>query len=591
MLGRCQLQKLLLIALLLVYAGLASWYSVVIPLGEAPDEVDHYGVIRYLVQHRRLPTTQAEHEAVQPPLYYLVGAALSGWIPDHEPYAVWHNADFDLSDPLAPRTLLLHPAAQAWPYRGWALAWHLVRLWSVALGALTVWAVYHLGGEIFPARPEIGLGMAALTAFTPQFLFTTAIANNDSAAAALSALVLWQIVALLRHGRLHPARIVLLGLLLGLGLLSKSSLLALLPVAGLAILWIGWGRRPAGVKALLLAWLLAFGLAGLISAPYYLRNWRAFGDPLGFSFVMATNPLRDGPLTPGVLAWLFRGVARSFWLQWIGIQLDEWLYAILFALYGIGLAGFLAWLWVRWRRIPRYVRQAIVLLGLHAAITLALLIRWTTVVRGTDNARLVLPLLPTAMLVLVGGLLVWMSGRARYATAGWLAGMWLVLAVVTPARYLAPVYAAAPTLDRLPDAATPLDVRFGEAIRLAGAHLAEPQVRPGERLTLDLYWVADAPLTADVWLLLELVDASGEFVMYKDGSPSAGRDTTDCWTLGTIVAARHRLAVPDEAPPGLYWITLSLHPAGDRTWLPTTTAEGEALADAVVLEPAVRIEP
>ena len=589
---RCrQMHRLLLIAVLLLYVCLAIWYSVVIPLGEAPDEVDHFGVIRYIVQHRRLPTTQAEHEAVQPPLYYLVGAALTGWIPDHEPYAVWHNADFDLSDPVAPRTLLLHPTSQAWPFRGWALAWHLVRLWSVALGAITVWATYRLGREIFPDRSEIGLGMAALTAFTPQFLFTTAVANNDNAAAALSALVLWQVVVLLRHERLPWARIGLLGVLLGLGLLSKSSLLALLPIAALAIMVVWWRHRSGGIRSLLLAWLLTFGLAAVVSAAYYLRNWLAFGDPLGFSFVLATNPLREGPLTLDVLAWLLRGVARSFWLQWIGIQLDEWLYRCLFILYAIGLGGFLAWLWFCRARISLHIRQAIALLGLHAAITLLLLVRWTALVGGTDNARLIYPFLPTAMLVFVAGLLVWLPVRVRHWAAGLLATVWLALAVVTPFRYLAPVYAPVPTVERLPAMATPLDVRFGESIRLIGYRLESSRASPGERLTLDLYWRAESRLGADVWLLIELVDARGVFVMYKDGSPSAGRDTTDRWAPGTIVASRHRLNVPEDAQPGTYRITLRLHPAGERTWLPVTSAEGTSLGDMWVLEPAVQLGP
>jgi hypothetical protein len=92
-------------------------------------------------------------------------------------------------------------------------------------------------------------------------------------------------------------------------------------------------------------------------------------------------------------------------------------------------------------------------------------------------------------------------------------------------------------------------------------------------------------------LLIELVDARGAFVMYKDGSPSAGRDTTDRWTPGTLVASRHRLNVPEDAQPGTYRITLRLHPAGERTWLPVTSAEGTPQGDMWVLEPAVQLGP
>ena len=72
----------LFVAVLLLFVILAVWYSVTIPLGEAPDEVPHFTYIRYLAQYGRLPTTTEEHEAWQPPLYYAAGAALTFWIDD-----------------------------------------------------------------------------------------------------------------------------------------------------------------------------------------------------------------------------------------------------------------------------------------------------------------------------------------------------------------------------------------------------------------------------------------------------------------------------------------------------------------------------
>jgi hypothetical protein len=72
--GRARQPSWLLAAVLLAFVTLAVWYSVTIPLGEAPDEVPHFTYIRYLAQHRTLPTTHDEHEAFQPPLYYALAA-------------------------------------------------------------------------------------------------------------------------------------------------------------------------------------------------------------------------------------------------------------------------------------------------------------------------------------------------------------------------------------------------------------------------------------------------------------------------------------------------------------------------------------
>jgi len=580
---------LLLTGILLLFVALALWYSLTIPLGEAPDEVPHFTYIRYLARHGRLPTTTEEHEAFQPPLYYALGAVLTFRIEDlpDAPFAVRHNAHYDVADPRAPKNLLLHTAAESWPYRGWALAWHLVRLLSIFCGAVTVWAVYQLGRVLFPRQPLIRLTMAGLTAFTPQFLFMSAVVNNDNLATAISALVLWQTAALLREEEQTPIlkRSFLLGLLLGLGLLSKANAIALLPVVGLALLIVAArqvGRRRRLGQALLSGGIV-FGLAGLIAGWYFWRNWRLFGDPLGWSFLLQINALREGGLTADVLVWLFKGLFRSFWLGWIGIRFDEFIYRIIGGVCLVGAAGFVAWLLRRWPRLDAALRRMLGLLGLHAAITLASLLHWTATVLGTDQGRLIYPLLPTVMLILVRGWAWWARGRARRAALGGLVGGMLLLAVVTPLRYIGPVHAPAPvaTSEELA-AATPLNVRWGD-VRLLAYRLESNTVRPGEKLILDLYWQAERPIDRDLMALIKLVDEEGRFVMYVDGSPTAGRDTTDRWPPGVPLASRHLLAVPADAAPGTYRLTISLHPFGRNDWLVVTGPDGAVLGEHFVL--------
>jgi Dolichyl-phosphate-mannose-protein mannosyltransferase len=292
-------QGWLLAAVLAAFVALAVWYSVTIPLGEAPDEVPHFTYIRYIAQHRALPSAHDEHEAFQPPLYYALAAGLTFWIQDapDAPFAIRANADYDPVDARAPKNLLLHTADEASPYRGWALAWHVVRLFSIALGALTVWAVYRLGRVLFPAQAAIPLAMAGLTAFTPQFLFMSAVVNNDNAAVAISALILWRVAALLHEPECHrfTRDSLVIGVLLGLGMLSKASASAGVVIAGLAILIAGLGcRSPEGVlrdrkrrvgltvRGLLVAGVLAAAIAGW----YFVRNWRLYGDALGWSFLL-----------------------------------------------------------------------------------------------------------------------------------------------------------------------------------------------------------------------------------------------------------------------------------------------------------------
>ncbi len=598
-----------LAAILLLFVALATWYSLAIPLGEAPDEVPHFTYVRYLAQHGRLPTTEDEHEAFQPPLYYMLGAVLTFSIEDDDdaPFAVRHNAQYDVADPRAPKNLLLHTADEAWPFRGWALAWHLVRLLSIALGATTVWAIYRLGRLLFPAQPSVPLAMAGLAAFTPQFLFMSAVANNDNAATAFSALVLWQTAALLhdrRPGSFWPRR-GLLGLLLGLGLLSKASLMALVPVVLLALLVAAFrwrerqeagdgstsvpGHGPRSLLWTLGGMALTLAIAAAIAGWYFVRNWLLYGDPLAWSFVLATNALREGPLTLDILVWLFRGVFRSFWLGWIGIAFDPFVYWLIAAVCLVAVAGFGTWLVRRWRSLGTDVHWALGLLSLHAAITLASLLQWTATVLGTDQGRLLYPLLPAVMLVLTSGWAWWAGkGRRDWALAGLVGGM-LLLAMVTPLRYIGPVHALAPVAtEQELAAAERLDVDW-DGIRLLAYRLEDNRVEAGQKLILDLYWQALEPVAEDLMTLVQLVDEEGRFLMYADGSPTAGRDTTDRWPPGVPLASRHLLPVPGDAQAGEYRLTLSIHPFGQAAWLPAVGPEGNVLGDHLLLPVTVHV--
>jgi hypothetical protein len=613
----------LLVLLLLAYVSLAFWYSLAIPLGEAPDEVPHFTYIRYLAQHGRLPDTTEEHEAFQPPLYYAMAAALTFWIEDDPgaPFAVRHNAYYDVTDPRSPKNLLLHTAAEAWPFRGWALAWHLARLLSIALGAVTVWAVFQLGRVLFPAALAIPLAMAGLTAFTPQFLFLSAVVNNDNAATAAAALTLWQVAALLHDPRPGWKRPLVLGLFLGLGLLSKASLVVLVPVAGLALIVAPAVRRqapafvrpsaghgaagpfppraeghdgaPAGiVRATALGLVLCFGVVALVAGWYFARNWLLHGDPLGWSFVLETNAVREGPLTADVLAWLFKGLFRSFWLGWIGIAFDEWIYWIIGLVCLLGAAGFGLWLARRGAVLALGTRWTLVLLGLHAAGTLASLLQWTATVLGTDQGRLIYPILPTVMLVLAAGWAWWAGERRRRPVMASLVGGMLLLAIVTPLRYIGPVHApAARASEEELAQAVPLGVRWHD-IRLLAFQLQDHRVQPGDKLILDLYWEAVQPVQEDLMTLVQLVDGDGRFVMYADGSPTAGRDTTDRWQPGVPLAARHLLPVPPEGTPGIYRLTISVRPFGSSDWLPVSGPDGALQGDHLVLPVEIElVEP
>ena len=118
-----------LLAILALYVMLATLYSVVNPLFEAPDEVWHYEYVRWLADGKGLaapedmPAAPYAQEGSQPPLYYLLAAALTASIPtDNAATVIRFNPHQVVGDAESAfnRNVMVHDAAQAWPWHGTA---------------------------------------------------------------------------------------------------------------------------------------------------------------------------------------------------------------------------------------------------------------------------------------------------------------------------------------------------------------------------------------------------------------------------------------------------------------------------------------
>ena len=119
-----------------------------------------------------------------------------------------------------------------------------LRLFSVLIGAGVVAGAYATGRALLPDQPQIALGAAGLVAFVPQHMAMLAAVNNDGFAELVVALTLWGVVVYLKTDRV---RVWWLGVLVGIGLLTKVStlfLVGLVPLAILAKWWITSKNHP-----------------------------------------------------------------------------------------------------------------------------------------------------------------------------------------------------------------------------------------------------------------------------------------------------------------------------------------------------------
>ena len=559
------------------YAALATWLSLVIPLGEAADEVSHRAYAHELAANHRLPSagTAASGEMYQPPLYYAMLAGLETLAPAGE-LAVYANPDASLA-PGSPPNLLLHTRSEAWPPSPGARTWHLLRLVSVLLGAITVWATSRLAGAIFPDRPHLAWGSAAFIAFLPGFLFLSAALNNDNLIVAIATVTLWQLVRLLQRP-VCVRHALLVGVLLGLAVLAKMSGIALWGAAALAFAWRARrdGRRSLAAGAGCLA------LAALICAPWLLHNMRAGIDVFGWARVLDSVP-RSAPMTVDDWRYYVSGLYTSFWGRFGGathlrlpapVYLAAALVPLLSAL-GLLRAGSA---WLR-RREWTFAPQALAFLAIFGAAIVAAHVRFALALEGADLARHLFPALAPLALFLVLG--VSRLARRPGEPVAALAAALLALAVGSAALVtttFTPHSLRAADLPPLPRSA---QADFGDEIRVTGFALEVTTAAEGPALAVTIHWQALAAPGHVYWLMLRVVGPQGQEITH-DGVPALGWPTTDRWRTGDVYASRHIVALPASSPAGSYRVEVGLHHMGAWQWLPVQGRDLLALGEVEV---------
>ncbi len=133
----------------------------------------------------------------------------------------------------------------------------------------------------------------------------------------------------------------------------------------------------------------------------------------------------------------------------------------------------------------------------------------------------------------------------------------------------------------------PVDVRFGDQIRLRGYDLASERVQAGDALILTLYWQADQPIAERYKVFTHLVGSvwnadEGNFLWgQQDNEPQSDQLPTTRWLPGEIVVDRYRIEVSPAAPAGQYEVEVGLYGLLDGRRL--SYSDGRAEGDALIL--------
>jgi hypothetical protein len=142
------------------------------------------------------------------------------------------------------------------------------------------------------------------------------------------------------------------------------------------------------------------------------------------------------------------------------------------------------------------------------------------------------------------------------------------------------------------DVPNSISINFGDRMELAGYDLDRRVVRPGETVTLTLYWRGLQRMDVNYTVSVQLVDAGQRKAAQHDGWPLDGAAPTTAWEPGQILADAYTLGVYQDAPPGVYdvRVTVYMFEEGAIVYLPVIPGGGRMLSDHVVLTRA-RVAP
>ena len=156
-------------------------------------------------------------------------------------------------------------------------------------------------------------------------------------------------------------------------------------------------------------------------------------------------------------------------------------------------------------------------------------------------------------LAFLGGSVIRLDGRLGELPA-W-AGL-VALVVLASYPYLAPSFTQ---VDPGPEPVALIQPVGADApqIMLLETEMAAPtQITP--TLTVTLTWQAVAPLADDYTVFLHLLTPEAK-IAQRDSTPCDGECPTSTWQPGEIVADRHELDLPADAPPGPYLLAVGLY--------------------------------
>jgi hypothetical protein len=306
-------QRVLIAVIIAIGLLRGMWWVVATPIWSPIDEQAHYDNARF----GRIATvgeTRVERDVLE--------------VAKASPTSPWQSAPVP-PDPQRPEWGAFahsYEAAQPplyyvvmWPFSAATSAFrtlvslYALRVVSLLLSLALIPLVWLIGRELFPARPQIGVGAAAVAALLSGVNGNFAIVANDGLMTVLAAAVLLAMARVVRSG-FSSGRAVVVGILVGAAVLAKLTAISVVGVVaiGAVVAARRHGRSPRDVARF---GLIAGGVVAGTLVPWVLSNVIAYGGVTASEQLDAiTGHLQsDPPLNLDGLRTRLGQAGHGFW--------------------------------------------------------------------------------------------------------------------------------------------------------------------------------------------------------------------------------------------------------------------------------------
>ena len=371
MLLKTESQPAILLFLIIFFCfGIAIAYLT--PYGEFPDERSHLQYVRYIDQHHELPKLSYNLSeipstvAFHPPLYYIVAAIL-------------------IQQSSAPEMQML-----------------ILRIFSVFQGLAAVFILWKCANLVFPGNRAAAVLTMAVTVFNPQFIFIHSGAGNIPMTTLTCAFVALCLIKIMTRPTNLMRSSVLLGIALGLALLSRTVTVYIVPPSLIVLFLKAKDRKQSFYLAATLTICTT-----IVAGWWYIGNWIQYGDPILWKVGSATvgaYAIKQGD----VFEWMFlfellAFLHASFWAYFGRNEYhgEIWQYAIYLFLELSAVLG----IYEIWRKnghdadfqSPAFERPAFFIMLLAGSIAILELLITLMKIRSGQGRYLYMTIVPLAL--------------------------------------------------------------------------------------------------------------------------------------------------------------------------------------------------